>query len=58
MATSPVDDDHHGPSIDARLGVEDMASLVFVLFMLKGQDLGNLSVSSSTMDELITIVSR
>ena len=41
MATSYVDDDLHGPSIDARLGVEDMASLVFVLLMLKCQDLGD-----------------
>ena len=41
MATSSVDDDLHEPSADARLGVEDMASLVFVLLMLKSQDLGD-----------------
>ena len=41
MATPSIDDDLHGPSIDARLGVEDMASLVFVLLMLKSQDFGD-----------------
>ena len=41
MATSSVDDDLHEPSIDTRLGVEDMASLVFVLLVLKCQDLGD-----------------
>ena len=41
MATSSVDDDLHGPSIDACLCVEDMASLVFVLLMLKSRDLGD-----------------
>ena len=41
METSSVDDEFHGPSIDARLGVEDMASLVVVLLMLKCQDLGD-----------------
>ena len=41
METSSIDDDLHGPSIDARLGVEDMASLVVVLLMLKCQDLGD-----------------
>ena len=40
MATSSIDDDLDEPSIDAGLGVEDMASLVFVLLMLKSQDLG------------------
>src|SRR3990170_15803 len=41
MTTPSIDDDLHGPSIDAGLGVEDMASLVFVLLMLKCQDLGD-----------------
>ena len=41
MATPSIDDDLHGPSIDAGLGVEDMTSLVFVLLMLKRQDLGD-----------------
>ena len=41
MATPSIDDDLHGPSIDARLCVEDMASLVFILLMLKSQDLGD-----------------
>ena len=41
MATPSIDDDLDGPSIDAGLGVEDMASLVFVLLMLKSQDLGD-----------------
>ena len=41
MATPSIDDDLDGPSIDVGLGVEDMASLVFFLLMLKGQDLGD-----------------
>ena len=41
MATPSIDDDLDGPSIDSGLGVEDMASLVFVLLMLKSQDLGD-----------------
>ncbi len=41
MTTPSVDDDLHGPSIDAGLGVEDMASLVFILLMLKCQDFGD-----------------
>ena len=41
MATPFIDDDLDGPSIDAGLCVEDMASLVFVLLMLKWQDLGD-----------------
>ena len=41
MATSSIDDDLDGPSIYAGLSVEDMASLVFVLLMLKSQDLGD-----------------
>ena len=41
MATLSIDDDLGGPSIDAGLGVEDMASLVFVLLMLKSQDFGD-----------------
>ena len=41
MATPSIDDDLDGPSIDAGLCVEDMASLVFVLLMLKSQILGD-----------------
>jgi hypothetical protein len=41
MATTSIDDDLHGTTFDARLGVEDMTSLVFVLLMLKSQDLGD-----------------
>ena len=41
MATPSIDDDLDGLSIDAGLGVEDMASLVFVLLMVKSQDLGD-----------------
>ena len=41
MTTPSIDDDLHGPSTDARLCVEEMASLVFVLLMLKSQDLGD-----------------
>ena len=41
METPFIDDDLDGPSIDAGLGVEDMASLVFFLLMLKSQDHGD-----------------
>ena len=41
MATPSINGDLDRPSIDAGLGVEDMASLVFVLLMLKSQDLGD-----------------
>ena len=41
MATPSIDDDLDRPSIDAGLGVEDMASLVLILLMLKRQDLGD-----------------
>ena len=41
MATTSIDDDLDEPPIDAGLGVEDMASLVFFLLMLKSQDLGD-----------------
>ena len=41
MATSSIDDDLDGSSIDAGLGVKNMASLVFLLLMLKCQDLGD-----------------
>ena len=41
MSTPSIDDDLHGTSIDARFGVEDMATLVFVLLVLKCQDLGD-----------------
>ena len=41
MATPSIDDDLDGPSIDTGLSVEDVASLVFFLLMLKSQDLGD-----------------
>ena len=41
MTTSSIDDDLDGPSIDAGLGMKDMASLVFFLVMLKILDLGD-----------------
>ena len=41
MTTPSIDDDLDGSSIDAGLGVENVASLVFFLVMLKGQDLGD-----------------
>ena len=41
MATPSINDDLDRPSIDAGLGAEDVASLVFVLLMLKSQDLGD-----------------
>ena len=41
MATPSIDDDLHGPTIDADLGVEDVSSLGFFLLMLKSQDFGD-----------------
>ena len=41
MTTPSIDDDLDGRSIDVDLGVEDVASLVFVLLMLKSQDFGD-----------------
>ena len=41
MTTTSIDDDLDGPSIDGGLCVEDVASLVFFLLMLKSQDLGD-----------------
>ena len=41
MAITSIDDDLDGPSTDSGLCVEDVASLVFVLLMLKCQDLGD-----------------
>ena len=41
MTASSIDDDLDRPSVDASLCVEDMASLVFFLLMLKSQDLGD-----------------
>ena len=41
VATYSVDDDLHERSIGARFGVEDVATLVFVLLVLKCQDLGD-----------------
>ena len=41
MAASSIDDDLDGPSIDTGFGVEDVASLVFFLLMLKCQDFGD-----------------
>ena len=41
MATTSVDDDLDGPSIDAGLGVEDVAPLVLFLVVLERQDLGD-----------------
>ena len=41
MTTPSIDDDLDRSSIDAGLGVEYVASLVFVLVMLKSQDLGD-----------------
>ena len=41
MDTPSINDDLDGPSIDAGLGMKDMASLVFLLLMLKCQDLGD-----------------
>ena len=40
MTTPSIDDDLDRSSIDAGLGMKDMAALVFFLVMLKGQDLG------------------
>jgi hypothetical protein len=41
VATSAVDDDLDGMSLDTCFGMEDMATLVFVLLLLKCQDLGD-----------------
>ena len=41
MTTTSIDDDLDGPSIDVSICVEDVASLVFVLLMLKSQGFGN-----------------
>ena len=41
MTTTSIDDDLDGPSIDAGLCVEDVASLIFFLLMLKSQDFGD-----------------
>ena len=41
MTTTSIDDDLDRPSIDAGLCVEDVASLVFFLLMLKCQDFGD-----------------
>ena len=41
MTTPSIDDDLDGSSIDAGLGVEYVASLVFFLVMLESQDLGD-----------------
>ena len=40
MTTPPIDDDLDGWSIDVGLGMEDVASLVF-LVMLESQDFGD-----------------
>ena len=41
MTISSINDDLDGSSIDAGLGVEYVASLVFFLVMLEGQDFGD-----------------
>ena len=41
MKTPSIDDDLDGSSIDAGLGVEYVASLVFFLVMLESQDFGD-----------------
>ena len=41
MTTPSIDDDLDGSSIDADLGVEYVASLVFFLVMSESQDLGD-----------------
>ena len=41
MTTTSINDDLDGPSVDASLSVEDVASLVFFLLMLKCQDFGD-----------------
>ena len=41
MTTPSIDDDIDGASIDTGLGVEYVASLVFLLVMLEGQDFGD-----------------
>ena len=41
MATSVVDDDLDGTSLNTHFGMEDVATLVLVLLLLKCQDLGD-----------------
>jgi hypothetical protein len=41
VATSSIYDDLDGFSLDARFGMEDVATLVFFWLMLKRQDLGD-----------------
>ena len=41
VVTSTVDDDLDGFSLDARFCMEDVATLVLVLLLLKGQHVGN-----------------
>ena len=41
VATTSIDDDLDGSSIDAGLGVEYVASLVFFVVMLESQDFGD-----------------
>jgi hypothetical protein len=41
VATSAVDDDLDGTSLDTRFGMEDVATLIYVLMLLKCQDLGD-----------------
>ena len=41
MATPAVDDDHDIFSLDARLGVEDVATLVLVFLLLESQNFGD-----------------
>ena len=41
VTTPSIDDDLDGSSVDAGLGVEGVATLVFVLLVLKRQDLGD-----------------
>ena len=41
MTTPSIEDYLDGSSIDVGLGVEDVASLVFVLVVLERQDLGD-----------------
>ena len=41
MTTPSIDDDLDGPSIDAGLGMKDVALLVFLLVMLESQDHGD-----------------
>ena len=57
--TYVFDDNLDGPSIDAGLGMEDVASLVFVLLMLKSQDFGDNESGTQiliTKDLIISII--